>query len=190
MQSIINDNIVIVKPFREERYNVHHDRQTDCSRNRCRLNAVGGCCAITDRPVHVVSRGWQRGRKGPKIGAASWQFGVSATSENKEGANQFIEFMLQDKYLARFSDGIGLIPPTAGSAALSEKYRPAGPLEVFFELSEAQATLRALTPGYVVASKEFEKAMADIANGADVADALDAAADAIDADVERNGGYQ
>ncbi len=127
---------------------------------------------------------------GPKIGAASWQFGVSATSENKEGANQFIEFMLQDKYLARFSDGIGLIPPTAGSAGMSKKYRPGGPLEVFFELSEAQATLRAVTPGYVVASKEFEKAMADIANGADVADALDAAADAIDADVERNGGYQ
>ena len=127
---------------------------------------------------------------GPKIGAASWQFGVSATSENAEGANQFIEFMVQDRYLAKFSDAIGLIPPTADSAAMSEKYRPGGPLEVFFGLSEAQATLRAVTPGYVVASKEFEKAMADISNGADVADALDAAADAIDTDVSRNGGYQ
>jgi len=97
--------------------------------------------------------------------------------------------MLQDQYLAAFSDGIGLIPPTAQSAAMSEKYRPGGPLEVFFELSEAQATLRAVTPGYVVASKEFEKAIADISNGADVADALDAAADAIDADVAKNNGY-
>ena len=126
---------------------------------------------------------------GPKIGAASWQFGVSKSSKNQEGANAFIEFMLQDQYLAAFSDGIGLIPPTAQSAAMSEKYRPGGPLEVFFELSEAQATLRAVTPGYVVASKEFEKAIADISNGADVADALDAAADAIDADVAKNNGY-
>lgn len=127
---------------------------------------------------------------GPKIGAASWQFAVSANSNNKDGARAFIEFAIQDRYMAQFSDGIGLIPPTAESAAMSEKYRSGGPLEVFFELSEAQATLRAVTPGYVVASKEFEKAMADIANGADVADALDAAADAIDADVQQNNGYR
>ena len=127
---------------------------------------------------------------GPKIGAASWQFAVAATSANKDGARAFIEFAIQDKYMAAFSDGIGLIPPTAAAAAMSAKYRPGGPLEVFFELSEAQATLRAVTPGYVAASKEFEKAMADISNGADVADALDAAADAIDADVANNGGYR
>ncbi|MBF2735974.1 MAG: extracellular solute-binding protein [Betaproteobacteria bacterium AqS2] len=127
---------------------------------------------------------------GPKIGAASWQFAVAATSDHKDGARAFIEFAIQDQYMAQFSDGIGLIPPTAEAAAMSEKYRPGGPLEVFFELSEAQATLRAVTPGYVVAAKEFEKAMADISNGADVADALDAAADAIDADVANNGGYR
>ena len=46
---------------------------------------------------------------GSTIGAASWQFGVSATSEHPEGATAFIEFALQDEYLAEFSDGIGLI---------------------------------------------------------------------------------
>jgi len=127
---------------------------------------------------------------GPKIGAASWQFAISATTSHKAGAAKFIEFAIQDKYLAAFSDGIGLIPPTPNAAAMSEKYRPGGPLEVFFDLSEKQATLRAVTPGYVVASSEFEKAMADIANGADVADTLDAAADAIDQDIENNKGYQ
>lgn len=127
---------------------------------------------------------------GPKIGAASWQFAVSATSQNKAGGFAFIEFAIQDKYLAAFSDGIGLIPPTPGSAAMSEKYRPGGPLEVFFDLSAKQATLRAVTPGYPVAAKEFEKAVADITNGADVGDALDAAADAIDADVQNNNGYR
>ena len=128
--------------------------------------------------------------QGSKIGAASWQFGISSNSKHKDGATSFIEFAIQDKYLAAFSDGIGLIPPTPASARLSEKYRPGGPLEVFFDLSKQQATLRAVTPAYIVAGPIFEKAMADIANGADVADTLDAAADEINADIEKNKGYQ
>lgn len=126
---------------------------------------------------------------GPKIGAASWQFGVSATSKYKDGAAAFIEFALQDKYLAAFSDGIGLIPPTAESAAMSKNYKEGGPMAVFYELSKAQALVRPVTPGYVVAAKVFEKALADIANGAPVADTLDAAADEINADIESNKGY-
>lgn len=126
---------------------------------------------------------------GPKIGAASWQFGVSAKSEHKDGAAAFIQFALQDKYLAAFSDGIGLIPPTAESAAMSKNYKDGGPMAVFYELSKAQALVRPVTPGYVVAAKVFEKALADIANGAPVADTLDAAADEINADIESNKGY-
>ena len=38
-------------------------------------------------------------------------------------------------------------------------------------------------------TKVFEKALADIANGADVADTLDAAVDEIDIDIENNKGY-
>lgn len=126
---------------------------------------------------------------GPTIGAASWQFGVSSTSEYPEGANAFIAFMLQDEYLAAFSDALGLVPATASAAAISEYYSEGGPLEVFYELSEQQARLRAVTPAYLVAALEFEKAMTDIASGADVADALDAAADAINDDLERNNNY-
>ena len=126
---------------------------------------------------------------GPIIGAASWQFGVSATSEHPEGANAFIEFALQDKYLAAFTDGIGLIPATPTAAEMTETYKDGGPLNVFFGLSENQALVRPVTPGYVVAAKVFEKALADISNGADVADTLDAAADEIDADIEKNSGY-
>ncbi|MCE0505918.1 extracellular solute-binding protein [Roseivivax sp. GX 12232] len=126
---------------------------------------------------------------GPVIGAASWQFGVSATSEHPEGAAAFIEFALQDEYLAAFSNGIGLIPPTESAAEMTENYQEGGPMAVFYELSEQQAQLRPVTPGYVVAAKVFEKALADIANGADVIDTLDAAVDEIDADIERNQGY-
>jgi multiple sugar transport system substrate-binding protein len=126
---------------------------------------------------------------GPIIGAASWQFGISATSEHPEGAAAFITFALQDKYLAAFSNGLGLIPATPTAAELTLNYAEGGPLHVFFGLSEAQALVRPVTPGYVVAAKVFEKALADIANGAPVADTLDAAVDEIDADIESNGGY-
>ena len=126
---------------------------------------------------------------GNRIGAASWQFGISADSENADGANAFIAFALQDEYLAAFSDGTGLIPSTLSAAALTENYAPGGPLEVFFELSNSQATLRPPTPAYLSAALTFEKALADIANGADVVEALDAAADEINADLEANNNY-
>ena len=72
---------------------------------------------------------------------------------------------------------------------MSQSYSEGGPLEVYFELSEAQALVRPVTPGYATLALIFEKALADIANGADVVDTLDAAVDEIDADIEDNGGY-
>lgn len=126
---------------------------------------------------------------GAKIGAASWQFGVSAKSQHPDGASAFIEFALQDKYLADFANTTGLIPATKASAAMTENYKDGGPLSVFYGMTEANALVRPVTPGYVVQSKVFEKALADIANGADVAATLDAATDEINADIEKNGGY-
>lgn len=126
---------------------------------------------------------------GSVIGAGSWQFGASGTCEHPEGVAAFVEHALQDKYLAAFSDGIGLIPSTAEASAMTTNYNEGGALEVFFGLSEAQALVRPVSPGYVVAAKVFEKALADIANGADVADTLDAAVDEIDADIAANSGY-
>lgn len=126
---------------------------------------------------------------GPKIGAASWEFGISAESKHPDGAEKFIEFAIQDKYLAQFSDAIGLIPATSTAAAMTKNYKPGGPLAVFFDLSKAQATLRPVTPAYTVISPVFTKAAADIADGANVEDTLDTAADDITADIKKNGGY-
>lgn len=126
---------------------------------------------------------------GSTIGAASWQFGISGTSKHPEGARAFIEFALQDKWFAAFSDGTGLIPVTSTAAADTANYKPGGSLEVFYGLSENQALVRPVTPGYIVQAKVFEKALADIANGADVADTLDAAVDEINEDIENNKGY-
>ena len=73
---------------------------------------------------------------------------------------------------------------------MTKNYKPGGPMEVFFKLSAKQATLRVVSPGYTVASGEFEKAVSDISNGGKVADALDNAADSIDADLKKNNGYR
>ncbi len=123
------------------------------------------------------------------IGAASWQLGASATTEHPEGVSQFIEFAIQDEWLTAFSDATGLAPATPNAAAMSENYSAGGPLEVFYELSNQQALIRPVTPGYATLALIFEKALADIANGADVQDTLDAAVDEIDADIEDNMGY-
>lgn len=126
---------------------------------------------------------------GNTIGAASWQFGISATSKHPDGARAFIEFALQDRWFAAFSDGTGLIPPTATAAKDTKFYADGKPLEIFYDLSEKQALVRPVTPGYIVQAKVFEKALSDIANGADVADTLDAAVDEINEDITRNNGY-
>jgi len=126
---------------------------------------------------------------GSKIGAGSWQFGVSAKSAHPDGAAAFIKFAIQDKYLAAFSDVLGLIPATASAAQMTKNYKEGGPLAVFYGLSKAQALVRPVTPGYVVEAKVFIKALADIANGANVGDTLDAAVDEINADIEKNDGY-
>ena len=127
---------------------------------------------------------------GPKIGAGSWQFGISAASEHPEGASAFIEFAIQDKYLARFSDAIGLVPATSTAAQMTKNYREQGPLAVFYHLSARQATLRPVTPAYAFISPVFQKVLADLANGADVVSTLDKATDEINANIERNGGYR
>lgn len=126
---------------------------------------------------------------GPIIGAASWQFAVSANSEHADGATAFIKFAIQNKYLAQFSDGIGLIPATAKAAAMTKNYAKGGSLEIFFDLSNRQALIRPPTPAYPVMSLIFKKALSDIADGADVQDTLDNAVDEIDANIEANNGY-
>jgi multiple sugar transport system substrate-binding protein len=127
---------------------------------------------------------------GPKIGAASWQFGVSATCEQAEGATQFIEFILQDKYIVAFANRIGLIPATAAAAAEVPNYAPGGPFAIFVELSNEFGVLRPPTPAYLKISTIYEKAVADIINGANAKQALDAAADEIDADLADNDFYK
>ena len=93
------------------------------------------------------------------IGAASWQLGASSSTEHPEGVSQFIEFAIQDEWLTAFSDATGLAPATPNAAAMSENYSAGGPLEVFYELSNDQALIRPVPPGYATLALIFEKAL-------------------------------
>lgn len=127
--------------------------------------------------------------EGPVIGAGSWQFAVSSFSEHPEGAAAFIKFAAQSRHLVALSDALGIIPPTAEAAEKSRSYDPDGVLAPFFDLARDYGRVRPQSPGYVVAAKVFERALVDIALGADVKETLDAAVHDIDADITRNKGY-
>lgn len=125
----------------------------------------------------------------PKIGAASWQWGISSACETPDGAWQFIEHVMQPANIALMSETTGLVPTTAEGAALTEKYKEGGPYRIFYEMSDRFALLRPATPGYLRISSEFEQAGIKIRDGSNVQDTLDDAVDAIDQDIVDNKNY-
>jgi multiple sugar transport system substrate-binding protein len=126
---------------------------------------------------------------GPKIGGASWQWGISANCDSIDGARDYIEFSLNPEYIAAFSNLTGLIPATEEAAALTETYAPDGPLAEMVDFSREFAVIRPPTPAYSVISSVFEKTFQDIMNGANVEASLDKAVDQIDFNIESNDGY-
>lgn len=126
---------------------------------------------------------------GPKMGAGSWQFGVSSTCDAPEGATEFILYTMQPEQVALMSKSTSLIPTTAGGAALTEDYREGGPLRLFYDMAERYAVVRPETPGYLTISSQFEQAGLKIRDGGNVQDALDDAVDAIERDIQDNNGY-
>lgn len=126
---------------------------------------------------------------GPKIGGASWQWGISSACENPEGAWEFISYLMEPEQVALMSTTTGLIPTTPAAAALTENYKEGGPYRILFDMANTFALLRPPTPGYLKLSSEFEQAGIAIRDGSNVQDALDDAVDAIDRDIQDNNGY-
>ena len=126
---------------------------------------------------------------GPKIGGASWQWGISSACETPDGAWQFIEHVMQPENIALMSETTGLVPTTGEAAALTEKYKEGGPYRVFYDMSDRFAVLRPPTPGYLRISSEFEQAGLKIRDGSNVQDTLDDAVDAINQDIADNNNF-
>ncbi|MFH8252323.1 extracellular solute-binding protein [Microbacterium sp. B2969] len=126
---------------------------------------------------------------GPKIGGGSWQWAISSSCADADGARKYLEFSFQDEYLTAFADNQVVIPSTESAAADSKYFGPDGVLRPFVELSQKFAVPRPETPAYAVISSTFETAAKDIMNGADVSTTLDNAVAEIDANIESNDGY-
>ena len=60
---------------------------------------------------------------GPTIGAGSWQWAVSASCENPEGAQEWIEFLLAPERIAEIADAQNVIPASEEAACADGEVR-------------------------------------------------------------------
>lgn len=127
--------------------------------------------------------------EGPKIGGASWQWGISSSCSDADGARAYLEFSFDTEYITAFSDKQIVIPATEEAVAASANFAEGSPLRPFVDFSQEYAVIRPPTPAYAVISSTFEKAAKDIMNGADVQATLDQAVQEIDTNIESNDGY-
>jgi multiple sugar transport system substrate-binding protein len=127
---------------------------------------------------------------GAKTGTGSWAWAISASCPNPEGAWALIEFMLTPEQILIMTDANGAIPSRVSVLEGNERFAEGGPLNIYFQqLNGGVGVPRPVTPAYPVITRSFANAMDQIAKGGDVQEALDAAVDAIEQDIEDNNGY-
>ena len=85
---------------------------------------------------------------GPVIGGGSWHWGISKACPNKEGAAQWLSFLITPEEIAAMSNATSLIPNTQAAADMTENYKVGGKWRVFYEYSKAFAKMRPETPAY------------------------------------------
>lgn len=127
--------------------------------------------------------------RGPKTGMGSWNWGITTSCGNPEGAWAFLSYLIEPDQILRMTDANGAVPARLSAIERSRLYGSDGPLNLFVEQLREIAVPRPQTPAYPVITQVFAKAVADIANGADVGRSLEQAARAIDRDIEDNRGY-
>lgn len=125
----------------------------------------------------------------PRIGAGSWQWAVSSSCPHPDGARQFIEHLISTDEIAKFSIETGLMPASEAAAGATPMYRVGGYGRDYFEFARQFGVLRPETPAYPLISSSFERALKEVREGADAAEALDRAVEAIQQDLKRNRDY-
>ncbi|MCI1225282.1 extracellular solute-binding protein [Bifidobacterium sp.] len=126
---------------------------------------------------------------GSVAGGGSWTVGMTTTCTNKEAAQDYLRFSLQDKYIATMSKAGMNIPVTTGAQQLVPQFSKGGDMQVFTQISQRYAKMRPETPAYNFISTEFRKTIGDIMNGADVNTWLDKAVNHIDGNIQGADGY-
>jgi multiple sugar transport system substrate-binding protein len=126
---------------------------------------------------------------GSKTGLGSWNWGITTSCDEPDGAWAFLEFLMQPQEILRMTDANVAVPARFSAIEMSDLYGEAGPLSLFVEQLESSAVARPQTPAYPVITDAFAEAVANIASGADVEAELNRAADRIEQDIEDNRGY-
>jgi len=126
---------------------------------------------------------------GQATGSGSWCWGVTTNSDHPYAAWTFLRFIMRPEEILMMSNANGAVPARFSAVEMSELYKEGGPLSLFVEQADKIAVERPVTPAYPVISLEFSRALQDIANGANVKDALDRAVSEIEWDIEDNAGY-
>ncbi|MEM7114308.1 MAG: sugar ABC transporter substrate-binding protein [Chloroflexota bacterium] len=129
---------------------------------------------------------------GAATGMGSWNWGITQSCENPDGAWAFLEYMLQSENILIMTDANGAVP--ARLSALEERselYGEGGDLNIFIQQLESDVAVpRPITPAYATITSEFSFAVDNVVTGGDVEEALTDAASNIDLDIEDNNGYQ
>jgi len=128
--------------------------------------------------------------KGPKIGGASWQWGMSSSCAAKDGALEYLKFSAKPEYYVDYATALGLIPANTDAAAQVPNFAPGGKYRFFLDLSQKDALVRPVTPAYPFIASTFQKAVSDILAGGDAKKILDKAAADIDNNIKSNGNYE
>ena len=127
--------------------------------------------------------------QGAVTALGSWCWTITRDAGDPEAAADLLEALLSPETIGGMYEA-GVYPSGRVSAlSASPRYDAGGDLELYQRQLDTIAVERPVHPAYPVISSAFSQAFDDILNGADVQEALDAAARDIDRDIEDNAGY-
>lgn len=129
---------------------------------------------------------------GSKVYTGSWSFGLAAGgTADPDAAWALLDYLTGPEASKSLAESENAVPADRSVYDADPAYQPGGDRYLYAQnLTDASVSFpRPVTPAYLVARDEFSSAFADIVGGADVQATLDAAAAAIDADIEANRGY-
>ena len=126
----------------------------------------------------------------PSSGMGSWQWGITANATDGDAVWRFLSYLLQPAQVLQMTQANGAIPATLSAIRLSPAFAPGGPEHIYVQqLQDGFARPRPQTPAYPAISAAFAAALAQISQGQDVRQALDAAVRQIDGNLAANRYY-
>jgi len=122
---------------------------------------------------------------GAVTGMGSWNWGITNSCANPDGAWAFIQYLMSPENTASMANANGAIPSRISALDADPRYNEGGDLYIYRQqLENGIAVPRAQTAVYPTISTAMEEAVTAIARGDDVQDTLDKAVDEIDTAID------